>query len=124
MSSQTTPDPASDPVSLARSAAEAIRTLGHHLTGEQLDVDEVYDLFGELTFVTSRFPHLLTAVEASLAAAADRSLIAVDETGQRHDPTDTLTAIAAHLATASDTAHALTDALDAAHEHTAHLARS
>ncbi len=117
-------DPARDPVQYARAAAEAIRTLGHHLAGERLDVGQVYDLLGELALLTSRIPQILTAVEASLTTAVDAgSLVAVDETGQRHDPTSTRTAISAHLATTGDAARALTDALDDAHEHTAHLAR-
>lgn len=111
------------PLQLARAAADTIRLLGHYLTSNALDVEEVYDLLGELTLLTCRVPHLLARVDAALTLAADAGdLVTVDEAGRRHDPTLTLTAIGAHLTAAATAAHALTTALDAAHEHTAHLA--
>lgn len=123
MTTETTADPGRDPVQLARAAAEAIRRLGHHLTGESVGVEDVYDLLGELALLTSRVPHLLGRVDTALTLAADTgTLVTIDEAGRRHDPTLTLTAIGAHLAAAATAAHALTTALDAAHEHTAHLA--
>ena len=112
------------PLQLARAAADTLRVLGHHLASNALDVEEVYDLLGELALLTSRVPHLLGRVDTALTLAADTgTLVTVDEAGRRHDPTLTLIAVGAHLAAAAAAAHALTTALDAAHEHTAHLAR-
>jgi hypothetical protein len=110
-------------VQLARAAAEAVRVLGHHLTSRVVGVEEVYDLLGELALLTSRVPHLLARVDAALTTTADTpGLVTIDDAGRRHDPTSTLTGISAHLAAATTAAHALSVALDAAHEHTAHLA--
>jgi|APMI01.1.fsa_nt_gi hypothetical protein len=112
------------PVQLARAAADTVRVLGHHLTSESVGVEEVYDLLGELALLTCRVPHILARVDAALTTAADTgTLVTIDDAGRRHDPTLTLTAIGAHLAAATTTANALSIALDAAHEHTAHLAR-
>ncbi len=114
----------SDAVTVAQTVADTLRVLGHHLASNVLDIEEVYDLLGELALLTSRVPHLLGRVDAALTLAADTgTLVTVDDAGRRHDPTLALTAIGAHLAAATTAAHALTTALDAAHEHTAHLAR-
>lgn len=111
------------PVQLARAAADTVRVLGHHLTSESVGVEDVYDLLGALALLTTRVPHLLGRVDAALTLAADTGhLVTIDDAGRRHDPTLTLTAIGAHLTAATTAAHALTTALDAAHEHTAHLA--
>lgn len=111
------------PLQLARAAADTLRVLGHHLTSRILDVEDVYDLLGELALLTCRVPHLLGCVDAALTLAADTGhLVTIDDAGRRQDPTLALTAIGAHLTAATTAAHALTTALDAAHEHTAHLA--
>ncbi|MGL5850610.1 MAG: hypothetical protein ACRCZD_07465 [Phycicoccus sp.] len=116
-------DPSRDVVLVARAAAEAVRALGHQLVNRRLDVIEVYDLLAELALLASRYPHLLARLDDALTSAADDSeLVVIDDLGRRHDPATTLVAIGAHLTAAGRAAHALTVALDAAHEHTSRLA--
>lgn len=114
-------DEDSSPAQLGWQAADAIRTLNHRThPPTATDPAEVCQLLAALAATAHRLPQLLTQLTRWLQTeqAADR--LRADTLGA--DPGEITAAAAHHLTHAAHTATRLSDALDDAHQHLAHLA--
>lgn len=109
---------------VARTAAEAVRTLNHQTRPRTtaVDVTNLYDLLGELALMASRLPQLLRLIETLLdALVEDDRVLIVD--GPHHDDPVAVAAIAGHwLAASAGSAHELAHRVDQAHQTLAHAA--
>ena len=106
-------------VELAEHAAKTIRGLNHLTRGPHAFAEpaELSRLLAELTVMTSGLPQLLNQLHNWLCHEHDAARLKADT------DTDQLVRLAAvELTHAGHTAHHLTAALDAAHQHAAHLA--
>lgn len=85
------------PHDAVQSAAEAIRFLNHQTRPgvAALDVTDVYDLLGELAWMTGRLPQLLGQIETLLDQLVEHGQVAIVDGDQAGDPV-AAAAIAGH----------------------------
>jgi hypothetical protein len=105
---------------VADAAAEAIRVLNHATGGfdalvQPADVDR---LLSALSAMASRLPQLFLQTQANLVRIADDAAL-YDDRG--NDPSATVALVSMGLGAAHGAAMALFEALDAAHNASAHL---
>jgi hypothetical protein len=102
----------------ARSAAEAIRSMNHHVRpgAAQLDVTDVYNLLAELALMMSRLPQLLGQLEALVDDLVDAGDVAIVD-GPNTGDAAAVAAITGHwLAAASGAANELAHRVDQAQQ--------
>lgn len=110
---------------LGEQTAEAVRAL-NHLTrpgaGGVRDPAEVCEIVAALACTAGRLPQLLGQLNAWLAGQQRAGRLRVDDGAPSPDPAVAVAAVIGDLAQASRCAHDAGLALDAAHQHLAHLA--
>lgn len=110
---------------LGEQAAQAIRTL-NHLTrpaiGAPSDPAETAELIAALAYSSGGLPQLLGQLSRWLVDQQRAGRLRLDTWSEFPDPAAAIDAVTGHLAQAAQCANATGRALDAAHQHLAHLA--
>ena len=110
---------------LAEQAAEAVRTL-NHLTrpgvGALAEPAEVCELVAALACTTGRLPQLLGQLSGWLVSQQRAGRLRVDTWSPQPNPAAAVAAAAGCLTQAAHSTQRAGHALDAAHQHLAHLA--
>jgi hypothetical protein len=106
---------------LGEHAAEAIRELNHRTRDHAALADPVEFswLLSDLAAMASRLPQLLDQLDRWLRHEHDEGRIRADD---NTDPGQLVCLTTAQLHQAEHRAHSLAQALDAAHQHVAHMA--
>jgi hypothetical protein len=110
---------------LGEQTAEAVRALNHLTrsgTGGLRDPAEVYEVVAALACTAGRLPQLLGQLSQWLFSEQRAGRLRVDDGAPSPDPAVAVAAVIGDLAQASRCAHDAGRALDAAHQHLAHLA--
>ena len=109
---------------LAEQAAEAIRALNHltrPATTALRDPAEAGDLAAALSCLTGRLPQLLGQLNRWLTGQQQAGHLQTDTRPSAPDSAAAVQAVTGHLDQAAACAQQVSDALDAAHQHLAHL---
>jgi len=110
---------------LGEQTAQAVRAL-NHLTrpgaGALAYPGEVCELVAALACMARRLPQLLGQLGGWLVSEDRAGRLRLDTCSPTPDPAEAVAAVIGELAQASQCAHAAGRALDAAHQHLAHVA--
>jgi hypothetical protein len=108
-------------VELATTAAQAVHGLNHRTRGRHAFTEpaELDHLLAELAATASGLPQLLDQLDRWLRHQHDVAALRADT---ETDTSDLVSQASGHLTCAGHAAYDLAHALDAAHQHTAHLA--
>jgi hypothetical protein len=108
-------------IELGETAAQAIHGLNHRTRGQHTFTEpaELHRLLAELVATASGLPQLLGQLDRWLRHQHDMAALRADTD---EATSDIVSRASGHLTCASHAAHDLAHALDAAHQHTAHLA--